>query len=168
MVGARWRVMLGFAALAACAGSPTIAPRLVEGPAPAIRPPELRVADVPPPAISDATRERAEQRLRQRIERTRLPTAYILAPALLRLDLTIDADATVRCGVEVRASPASPTGDERWEGGRTAIAVGRALVTSSPSPHEVEVSVDTCIDSAADQVVRGRVLPFIARTTASR
>jgi hypothetical protein len=160
--------MLGFAALAACASTAPIAPRTIEPLAPSTIAPPLRVAEDPVPSITVATRERAEQRLRQRIESTRLPTAYVLSPALLRLDLTVDADATVRCGVEVRASPASPTGDERWEGGRTAIAVGRALVTSSSSAHEVEVSIDTCIDAAADQVVRGRVLPFIARTTASR
>jgi hypothetical protein len=38
----------------------------------------------------------------------------------------------------------------------------------SGSSHEVELSINTCVDSAAEQVLAGRVLPFLERSVAVR
>jgi hypothetical protein len=157
-------VILIVAALGACATTPSIRERIAVAPAPPISEPALAAEPAPsPPGLTEATRARATERMRQRIARVPVRSSYVLSPTLTRLDVTVATDATVACSVEVRVSPASALGEERWEGGRTAIAVGRALVTSTASPQEVERSVDVCVDSAAERVVVGRVMQFLAR-----
>lgn len=160
--------LLAVVTLGACTSAPAITPHAFTARDVAVSPPAPVVETAPAPCITDSTRERAAQRLRERIARTQLRTSYVVASALIRLDVAIDAEATVACSVEVAASPPTAEGGERWEGGRTAIAVGRAHVTSSASPHEVELSIDACVDSAGDQVLTGRVMPFLERSVAAR
>jgi hypothetical protein len=125
--------------------------------------------DVTAPVLDKAMcRERATERLRQRVEHSPGNPAYMLVPSLTRLDVDLAQGTTVACAIEIRVTPASKNGHERWEGGKTAIAIGRALVTSTAAPHEVELSIDACVDSAAEQVLRGRVLPFLERSVAAR
>ncbi|MBA3462474.1 MAG: hypothetical protein H0T46_21105 [Deltaproteobacteria bacterium] len=166
-MGLRSQTLLMVAALGACASTPQIAERTVAPPAPPITEPVLVAGPAPRPGLTAATRVRATDRLRQRIARVPVRSSYVLSPSLTRLDVTVDTGATVACSVEVRVSPASALGEERWEGGRSAIAVGRALVTSTASADEVEASVDTCVDTATDRVIVGRVMQFLARTGAA-
>jgi hypothetical protein len=168
--------MLAFAAaatFAACAApSVTIEHARAQEIAPRdqpVAPAQVAAEPAAPPVVSDATRDRAAHRVQQRIARAGTPPdPYMITPSITRLDVLIGADATVACTIEVRVSPGSARGDERWEAGRTATAIGRAIVTSNASPLEVEHSVDACVDSAAEQAVTRRIMPFLSRSLAAR
>jgi len=171
-----WQSTLTFAAaatFAACAAPSTI---IEPARAPQLTPRERQVtrtevaAEPPAPSVvSDATRDRAAHRVQQRIARAGTPAdPYSITPSITRLDVSIGAAATVACTIEVRVSPGNARGEERWEAGHTATAIGRALVTSNASPLEVERSVDACVDSAAQQAVERRIIPFLSRSLAAR
>lgn len=170
LMGLAWRIELtAVLALAACGAPATQLPSL-RAPAPpaiavAAAPTDATLAPVP--VVSDETREHATERARRRVARA-ATVAYMLTPTVTRLDLLVTAEATVTCAIEVRVSPINSRGEERWDAGTSATAVGRAIVTSSASPGEVEQSIDVCVDSAADQVVVRRVAPFLARSIAVR